>query len=705
MRKKLKIIAAAAVIIVVAVVMLSLIKGSGAGGDEETADENAAGDVIIPDVAFYLNDVQIADPCGYTAEMDAQAVRDDLAVIDGGLVNFKITTNGAGVETVSYQIRDLSSDNLLDDGEISDFIIEDGVIDMAIGVTSVVQTGSEYILILILETDAADEIFYYVRITEPAENLISDQIEFALEINELTFMHEDATDLYYYLESDSDFDNTNLGYVTIEANFDQITWGSLDPDLVTEPVVSLKEINDIDAGVAATFELNYRISTGDEGEETFYDVAEDITVWTYYDTMHILGYERTVEEIFEATDYNTGTSTIYLGISEDTDALLAQSDDGGFVIFESGDSLWMIDISGCSLKKIYSHNDGDCSNCEIVPVSVDDEGNAVFAALGYCALGEHAGKCGISVLSYSPEDELVTEDVFLVYDKSYEVLKNETGDLFYVNDGVFYMILGGNLIYVNTVTVEYDAIVCGLSDGNFAVNEDGNYIAYNTDMSEYDSDSMTVLCLDTMQASTIEAGEGNKIRVLGYSGNNLVYGIAKESKITQDDDGGTVFKMSEVDIVDEENNLIKSYSEKKVYITDVEISSGMINLKRIKGGEQIDDDQLIDNTEKTEAAASVIEYTSSTKKTIAAIELETSFSQTPEMESNVTASFEAAAESVFNLEVTGEESLFYVYGGGDLKGIYNSKKEAKAAAKEHRGSVIDETGEKIWVFEENYGEE
>lgn len=699
------------IIAFVIVAVLAVLGVVGAAVKKNTSEDTLSDDVsgqiniTIPELTLYCNDTQVARPRGYTMSMDAFYMRDSLAVIVDGNVKAKINTGGVGINGISYQLRDISAENLLDSNSISDYEEIEGEIDFLIGITDIAKQGEEYILTVIVETAEQENIYYYSRVTEPSENIIGEQAVFAREFSDTTFLHEDAKDLYYYLESDSSFDNTNLGYVTIESNFDQLTWGSLDPTRLAEPEIALKEINIFNSGSAATFELTYQISSGDEGEEDYYNVVEDITVWTYYGTNYVLGYERTVEEIFEASEDTVTSSRVYLGIHEDTDINYVQDESARYLVFVSGDALCSIDTSSKDAVQVFSAHDDTSTDFEIIPVSVDGDGNIEFVVMGYVCYGVHKGESGIAVYSYDSESDKVTEHVFLPCSRPYEVLKEETGRLFYINDGVLYFMLSDSLTYVNMTTKEYGVVVDGLIDGAYAFSDDNTIFAYNTDKALYDSGSITILNLTDKTEYTVDAGDGNKIRVLGFSGSNAVYGIAAEENITGKG-GDTVFAMSEIDIISPENEIIKTYSKENVLITNVEISDDMINFKRIKDGEEISDDQLIDNTEKNTAIVEVSYLIDSLKKRTLVLVFETAMSSSSTLSLSSTPDCETSAgrELAIDFQDAGDGN-YYVYAMGRLRIITDSFDEAKQTARKYRGTVIDSSGAKAWVFEEHYNDE
>lgn len=130
-------------------------------------------------------------------------------------------------------------------------------------------------------------------------------------------------------------------------------------------------------------------------------------------------------------------------------------------------------------------------------------------------------------------------------------------------------------------------------------------IAYNTNGSIYNSDSITVIDLTNGDKKEIKAEEGKKIAVCGYTGANLVYGTGTISKDKKYD----AFPIETLNIVDSDLNLVKSYSKSGITMTDVTITDTIISFKRFRKGKRLEDDQLLDNTEDTVRVANSSYYT------------------------------------------------------------------------------------------------
>jgi hypothetical protein len=302
-------------------------------------------------------------------------------------------------------------------------------------------------------------------------------------------------------------------------------------------------------------------------------------------------------------------------------------------------------------------------------------------------------------MEYSSSANKSVEKAFIPCVVPASVLENQLSQLCYVGDGTLYLMLDDTIYYVNLETKEWGTLVEHLEKGACTISEDGTVLAYNTSGGTYDTESITVVNLTNGKKSLLKAGEGKVISVCGYTGKNLVYGEGTASDTSK----YKFFPMSRLVIVNEDLQEIKSYQKKGVYITDVEITETIINIKRWKKGKAIEDDQLLDNTEtKTYAAAS--SYYNDDKKQR---ELAISFTNRLDTNTSLTVkdwgkvSFDSAVEVNSKFEET-SETQYYVYGYGKLQGIYANKNQAVKAARNVYGLVADESGQKIWVFEENY---
>ncbi len=660
----------------------------------------------IPEISAYYGQEKICDIDGYTMIMEEQLIRDTIIpVATSRRVPLEIITNSNKIESISYEIESTDDNRLIDNGSITDWTEEDGVISFEYIASAIMEPGTEYFFKLTLVTDSYENVYYYTRIMVTDQEFVEDQIAFAKDFSNRTFDESKASKLAVYLEPDTTLANDNLGQVTIKSSYSMLIWSTLKPEKEGDTTITAKEFCIKDTGEAGTYTMTYKMkaTNGQEVEET-YIVTETITVWTYAGEQYVLAYDRELNQIWEATDNNIGNSFIDLGIQNITSIEHVESDNQQFIAYAINGDVYVMDVLNKKITPVYkleAENGRQLDRTRAKVIKVDDQGNVDYMIYGYSPSGEHIGKNGISIMEYDKEKNASTEDAFIPCTVPAGVLDTQLSRLCFVGDGTLYIMLEDTIYYTNLKTKEWGTLMSNLETGSLAISEDGTTIAYNTNGKAYDSESITIVDLSNGKKSTIEAGEGNCIAVCGYTGTNLVYGLSKASDVGKYD----FFPMNELEIVDKELNVIKSYSKKNVYITDVEITDTIINIKRWKKGQSIGDDQLLDNTEDKTVVATSSYYLDSTKQK----ELAISF--TNNLDASLELTIETQGEVTFDngVEVNGQfessdETKFYVYGYGKIQGIYTDQNQATKAARDVYGLVTNENGHKIWVFEENYNE-
>lgn len=659
--------------------------------------------ISLPKLKVYTEGEQIGVLDGYTMDMDTSMLRNALAVATAAerTVEVSLETQGETVLEAKYELRTVDGERLIDSGEIAEFVENKGR-SAKIPISSILENNKEYLLTIILGTKKLENIKYYTRVMVVEEAFVKPQLDFAKDFSNSTFDDQSASKLVNYLEPDASLPNNNLGTVTLSSNYAQLTWGKLTPEKITDVEVQLKEVYVKETGISATYRMTYQIQAEGNNEIVEnYDVIETITVWTFDSKQYVLAYEREMKQIWEVNQNTVRSSFLDLGIQKETVAEYEQSDNGEYISFVVNGQLWLVNVEKKEFTNIYTINDAVKDKAEIMISHMDNEGNVNFIIYGYSAESEHMGKNGISFCKYKVKDNQIREMVFIPYDKPLDILKENMEKMSYVNDEVLYLMVEKTLYYVNFATKETGKIVENLEEGDYAVNSEKNVVAYNTSGSPYENNSITVVNLSDNSRKEINAGTGYKIKVCGYSGENLIYGIAPEKQI---DAEKNKFYMSSVTILDNQLQEVISYSKDKIFISDIEISDSIIHLKRVQKGEAIEDDQLIDNTVKEESIVSSSYYEDTKKNRELALSLKVTLNSSIEAVITKTPKMLFDTVSVDMLSDVQTGGRYCVYALGNLRGIYENRQEAEQMAKESDGLVIDGMGEKIWTFEENYGE-
>ena len=116
-------------------------------------------------------------------------------------------------------------------------------------------------------------------------------------------------------------------------------------------------------------------------------------------------------------------------------------------------------------------------------------------------------------------------------------------------ENLLYFMVGNSIYTVTMDSNEYMQLVTGLTDGNYIINEYNNILAWHENASVYNADSIRIIDVDADRDYVITAEEGDQIKVIGFIGNDLIYGIAHATDIYQDAYGETIFPMYKINVV------------------------------------------------------------------------------------------------------------------------------------------------------------
>ncbi|MCR5835021.1 MAG: hypothetical protein K6G88_00765 [Lachnospiraceae bacterium] len=662
----------------------------------DTPKEVGYKEVRLPKINAYLKDKRIGVIKGYVDEMNISMMRDNLVVASQSdrNVSFDITDENNNILSARYELRTVDGDRLVDGGDIENYAKGE---KFDIKISSIVGINEEYILVIHLQTDEIEEIRYYTRVIVVESDLISAQIDFANDFSNTTIDGEGNVNIVTYMEPDNELLNNSLGTVTLSNNYSVITWGDLSAKKISDTEISLADVYVKPTGISGTYIMKYQVeAVGNNEIKDVYDVEERITVWTYNKQQYVLAYERKTNQVWKIDENTVHKSYIDLGIQEDQDVSFNYSENKSYLAYEVNGQVWAVDIAKKEFTKIY---EADRDNVEVITSRVYDNGNIVFATCGYSTGSAHSGENGVSVYRYNKKQNKVEELTFIKDSTPKKILASQVAELCYINDDVIYVKMNDGIYYVNISTKETGVLVEGLGAGNYAINKSKNVIAYNTQGKLSDNRSITIYNFADGSKKEINAENDDRLTVCGYAYNNLIYGVATKEVIDKKKNN---FGLSSLVILDEAANQMKTYDAKKCIITGLDILDTVIKIHREKGGEPIEDDQLIDNNQYDEGVASQSYYDDTKKLREAAISMHVEFDGSMETKEGKKPSLNLISDATIMPFTKDETNKYYVYSIGILKGIYLDKSEAERVAKESNGLVTDSSGKKIWTFEENY---
>lgn len=653
-------------------------------------------------VVYLMEDGQrVNELHGYAQEMNAASMRDTITPVEAGkTLPVEIDSYGHTVKSVSFEVRTLDTTRLVQQAEAENLTATEDTAQAELPIGNLLSEGEEYLLILQVTT-SGDPCYFYTRITGAGDSHIGECISFVKAFHEITMDKSRQSELASYMEPQSGADNSTLQTVTINNSLSQACWGELQGEEVTEPVASVKELNDSYNVILLTYIMS---SAAEDGSLEYYNVEEYYRVRYGTEKMYLLSFERTAEEIYRGESSDVQGSTLNLGIrSSDVDFMANEA--GTVVCFVQQGELWSYNRDSNYLTKVYSFRGEEGMDIrenynehDIRIIRANESGSIDFIVYGYMNRGNREGQVGISVCHYDRTTNTVKEQLFIPSADSYQIMKEEIGETMYISDtGMFYFAMGDQIYQVDLNTKEAKVFISGLTAGNCESSDDGQYLAW-TEGSAAEAAVMHLTDLESGETRDISVGEGERIKPLGFLGTDCIYGIARAENVSEQTG---IFAMSQVVIVDttdESLAVLKTYNSEGSYVTGAEVINGTIYLDRAVYSNGVysdaESDTIRNRDMQEKEQVYVSETTDSVKQRQVTLQFSGEISSSPSL---VIPQLTVSDESV-ELQMDGEfdGSTYYVYAKGKVLMGTNSVTEAIASADENRGVVVDKNQNYVW---------
>ena len=689
-------------------VLLLVFIGSAAGfaymmDDRTTIQTEDMEKASLPLVYMRYKDVDMNPLHGYVEEMQATTIRDTLTPISTDRdLSIHVQTYGAKVQDIYFEVLTADGSKSLENTKVTDITDDGDYITANFSLESQIRMNQEYVLKIQLKSSGKD-VYYYTRLVQQDSLHTKEYLDFVNMFSD-NCLNKNADALAVYLEPEYDVEQTNLSYMDIHTTTDQLEWGNLNPQIFYKSIPAIKELNE----TTATITQQYLISATDEDENVeLYTVNEYFRLRYADEVVMLLDFERTTDEVFDPDNGVVTDSGIDLGITQN-DISFASDADHNYFAFEQSGELWSYDVQSGKLAQIFTFRQkGDTDYRDIYGehsirvLSVSPGGNVYFIVAGYMNRGRHEGESGVALYHYDASSGTVEEKLFADTNRSYDLLRMDIEKLAYVTEDqqTFYMLMDGSIYQVNLETLETDTLMDGLKLGCVEGSKSGRYVAYLKENDPYNSTTVTMMDLDTGKVHEITCQDSERIRMLGYLGESLVYGVADTGDIDTSQEGNELFPMKQVNIVDENAQPQKEYAQTGFYVTGGEISDRLLTMTRVqKSGSdwtEASEDHIIDNVAEETGIGLTTQVTDRKKTEVVLLIGAGIISQTPKVvRSSMIAQKEPKTVSIPYTKH--EEELYYVYAKGTLSGMYENANTAVVKADEQFGVVVNQNLQYIW---------
>ncbi len=659
----------------------------------------------LPMITMESGGVACNELHGNTVEMDVAYQKDCITLLgEGRQANFTVNTFGREITGISTEVRSIDGSRLIENSEVTGWKANGKSFSVSLTLKDLIDTNTQYSLTLILELEGEQKVYYYTTILWNDDVHISEILEFATDFHGKLYDKEVAKELTKYLEPNSKLtDNGTFHKVNIHSSFQQITWGSLEP--VQEDAASIR-LTQISGNVASLL-MDFVVSTGEGKNKIYYNVEEYYRVRYTSERMYLLDYERTMTQIPDTTRMYANDK-ILLGITDENVDMM-ESADGNTVVFSDMGQLLSYNAATNGLTVIFSFYDKDNAdrrtlydNHGIKILDVDEGGNVKFAVYGYMNRGRHEGETGIQIISYDNSLNTIEEEVYIPYSKSYAVLKDEMEQLLYRNrQQHVYFFLENGVYDVDLENRSAEQLVSIRQDDSLQVSENHEIIVWQEGDDINHSNQLNVRNLNTGEQTVIRAEDGEAIRPLGFMGEDIIYGVARESDIRTENSGQIFYPMYKVCISNSSGDNLKEYGQDGIYIVDCAIEGNQITLSRIQRSEngsyqEILNDQIMNNVEEEPGQNKVVTADIDIYERYVQIQTKTTIdTKTIKVLNPKEVVFEGGRE--LTLDAVSEVSRYYVYNAYGVQGIYSAPGKAVKEAYDSSGVVANDRGITVWL--------
>ena len=678
------------------------------GNADMTTEMEAA---TYPVVSVNYGGFQINKMHGYRDVMEVDQMRECITPLAAGRkMQLTIDTYGNRIGGLRFEVRSVDGSRLIENTEMEGYEQSGDEIRVSFGIKDLIENNQEYLFVLVLTTGAGKEIRYYTRIVNPEEYYVADKLEYVRDFSNKTFDKEAAKSLTKYLESNAEGDNTTFGRVTIHSSFHQVTWGDLDITRISNPEITIKDLG----AETGNFVMEYYVSMPYGSETNYYRVKEYYRIRHTADRIYLLDYERTMNQIFNEKGNAYANNKILLGIVGE-EPILRESDGGNAAVFVSGNRLFSYNIVDNKLALLFGFYDGENMDArtlydghKIKILNVDEGGNVIFLVYGYMNRGRHEGQVGISVYYYDSTVNTVEEMAYIPCSHSQAILMKEVDQLSYINrNGKLYLLWDDQIYAVDVVKHSSEIVVENLTEENFKVSDSNRMAVWQNragtgkDEETAAYEELILMNLISGAQKTIQAGTRERIIPIGFMGEDLIYGIAREDDIQKDYAGNEVIPMYLVRIANESSGVLMEYRQENVYVLSGTVEGNQIILKRLQKTEdgtftEIADDQIMNaesaqESKNTIEVAAVDKYEKLTQIALKSkIDVSTLLHLTPK---------EVLFEGGRNIslpEVSVPLDRYYVYGKYGIETVCTNEGRAVKLADGISGTVTAQDGSYIW---------
>ena len=672
--------------------------------NETTDDRSDMNDAVLPEVMVQFGDVLTNRMYGYRQPMEADFVRDSVTPLDTTKkLTLVVNPYDTKVRNLSYEIRTSDGSKVMENRTIKSLDTgSDGYLRTEIEISSGLLMNQEYSLQITLSTNHGDA-YYYTRVVSRSATYTEQYAKFAGDFVQMSLDKTQADNLAAYLETSDSASSRNFAGLNINSPLADVSWGNLNPQLSKAGIPVIKDINETTASIS----IEYEISAQNENGNTEYYLVTDFYRMRYDETrIRLLDFKRSASEVFDPSLSVISNSGLLLGVrSKDVDYLT--NEDGSVTAFTQNGALWSYVPDTGKFVEIFTFRKDTESDFrdarvehDIKLLSVENNGDVDFMVYGYMNRGAHEGYSGVGIYHYNNDQGAIEEQVFIPCTESFEFLQEDLGTLSYVNQsGQLFIMIAGNLYQINIDENTYEVLADHIDSDDFGVSATNAHAAWRSESGDY-AGQIEFIDFDTMERRRIAPEASQKLDLLGFMNEDLVYGVVLDGDTLPNATGYMIDGITTFRIEGFDGTVKKEYHQDGLYVAGVTVGTTLMEFTLVQKSGDIYKGVKKDNIMNNSTAATdktSVEQTSSTRQGII---VRLTFEDSPSSEEPLIlyAKVRNAGEKVVDIQVdkSSVEEVYYVYAGGGLDSVWTDPAKAVQRADKQTGVVLNRAQQYVW---------
>lgn len=672
--------------------------------NETTDDRSDMNDAVLPEVMVQFGDVLTNRMYGYRQPMEADFVRDSVTPLDTTKkLTLVVNPYDTKVRNLSYEIRTSDGSKVMENRTIKSLDTgSDGYLRTEIEISSGLLMNQEYSLQITLSTNHGDA-YYYTRVVSRSATYTEQYAKFAGDFVQMSLDKTQADNLAAYLETSDSASSRNFAGLNINSPLADVSWGNLNPQLSKAGIPIIKDINETTASIS----IEYEISAQNENGNTEYYLVTDFYRMRYDETrIRLLDFKRSASEVFDPSLSVISNSGLLLGVrSKDVDYLT--NEDGSVTAFTQNGDLWSYVPDTGKLVEIFTFRKDTESDFrdarvehDIKLLSVENNGDVDFMVYGYMNRGAHEGYSGVGIYHYNNDQGAIEEQVFIPCTESFEFLQEDLGTLSYVNQsGQLFIMIAGNLYQINIDENTYEVLADHIDSDDFGVSATNAHAAWKSESGDY-AGQIEFIDFDTMERRRIAPEASQKLDLLGFMNEDLIYGIVLDGDTLPNATGYMIDGITTFRIEGFDGTVKKEYHQDGLYVAGVTVGTTLMEFTLVQKSGDIYKGVKKDNIMNNSTAATdktSVEQTSSTRQGVI---VRLTFEDSPSSEEPLIlyAKVRNAGEKVVDIQVdkSSVEEVYYVYAGGGLDSVWTDPAKAVQRADKQTGVVLNRAQQYVW---------